>query len=229
MSNLNSNGPDQRRELLVKEQLESRGITDPLVLDAMRSVHRELFVPAEFRDQAYEDRPLPIGHGQTISQPFIVAYMIEALRLKGGERILEVGAGAGYAAAVASKIAREVFAIERIGELAEIAKRNLAEAGCENVYVKHGDGTLGWPEKAPFDAILVSAGAPEVPQELVGQLGVGGRLVVPVGSNPRSQDLLRVTRTTATSTDQEDLGEVRFVPLIGEAGWCLDRAEQGLF
>jgi protein-L-isoaspartate(D-aspartate) O-methyltransferase len=207
------------REHLVSHQLERRGISDPRVLAAMRAVPRELFVPVHLRDEAYEDEPLPIGSGQTISQPYIVACMIEAMGLGGGEKVLEIGAGSGYAAAVLAQIAASVFTIERIGALAEMARRNVAAAGCGNVQVRHSDGTLGWPEEAPFDAILVSAGAPDVPQSLVAQLRVGGRLVLPVGPDPRSQVLVRVTRTGEHDTSRETIAQVRFVPLIGEEGW----------
>lgn len=209
---------DARRKF-VHDQIESRGVRHPLVLSAMRSVPRELFVPKDQRAEAYEDTPLPIGSGQTISQPYIVAYMIESLDLRGGEKVLEIGAGSGYAAAVLSEIAREVFTIERIGQLAERAAANLAEAGCHNVHVRHADGTQGWSDEAPFDAILVSAGGPSVPKTLIRQLAVGGRMVVPVGSDPRSQELIRVARIGENEFEEEDLADVRFVPLIGKEGW----------
>jgi protein-L-isoaspartate(D-aspartate) O-methyltransferase len=151
---------EQRRDRLVTRQVEARGVRDPLVLAAMKAVRRELFVPKDLRAEAYDDTPLPIGSGQTISQPYIVAFMIEALALRGGEKVLEIGAGSGYAAAVLSEIASEVFTIERIGQL---AAGNLAKAGCDNVHVRHADGTERRSDVAPFDAILVSAGAPDVP------------------------------------------------------------------
>jgi protein-L-isoaspartate(D-aspartate) O-methyltransferase len=210
---------DRHRQQFVHDQIESRGVRDPLVLDAMRAVPRELFVPKERRYEAYDDTPLPIGSGQTISQPYIVAFMIEALLLRGGEKVLEIGAGSGYAAAVLSEIAREVFTVERIGQLAERAAANLAEAHCDNVHVRHADGTEGWSEEAPFDAILVSAGGPNVPKSLMHQLAIGGRMVVPVGRDPRSQELIRVTRIDESEFEQEDLADVRFVPLIGKEGW----------
>lgn len=210
---------DKLREKCVKDQIAARGVSDRLVLEAMRRVRRELFVSPDYANRAYEDRPLPIGAGQTISQPYIVAVMIEALQLKGGERVLEIGAGSGYATAVLAEIAGEVYSIERIGELARLAEQNLAKAGCRNVQVRHGDGTEGWPEAAPFDAILVSAGGPSVPRPLMQQLAIGGRMVVPVGSEPRAQDLIRVRRRSETDFEEDNLGEVRFVPLIGKAGW----------
>jgi protein-L-isoaspartate(D-aspartate) O-methyltransferase len=210
---------EQLRKQLVATQVEARGVRDPLVLAAMGKVERERFVPKRLKDEAYKDRPLPIGVGQTISQPYIVAFMIEALALRGGEKVLEVGAGSGYAAAVLSEIAREVFTIERIGQLAEMAATNLAAAGCDNVHVRHADGTRGWEDEAPFDAILVSAGAPNIPGALQRQLAIGGRMVIPVGCNPRAQELVRITRIGEDEFEQEDIADVRFVPLIGQEGW----------
>lgn len=208
-----------QRARLVSEQIEARGVRDPIVLAAMRSVERERFVPKKLRHEAYEDTPLPIGADQTISQPYIVAFMIEALGLRGGEKVLEIGAGSGYAAAVLAEIAGEVLTIERIGRLAETAAINLADAGCHNVKVRHADGTEGWADEAPFDAILVSAGAPSVPKSLMRQLKIGGHMVVPVGKDPRSQELIRVTRTGEDDFEQVDIADVRFVPLIGAEGW----------
>jgi protein-L-isoaspartate(D-aspartate) O-methyltransferase len=210
---------DKRRERFVTEQIEARGVRAPLVLAAMRKVPRERFVPEHLRDEAYADSPLPIGNGQTISQPYIVAFMIEALGLRGGERVLEIGAGSGYAAAVLAEIAGEVFTVERIGQLAEQAARNLESASCTNVHVRHADGTEGWIDYAPFDAILVSAGGPDVPKSLMHQLAVGGRMVIPVGSDPRAQELVRVTRVDEGEYEREDIADVRFVPLIGKEGW----------
>jgi protein-L-isoaspartate(D-aspartate) O-methyltransferase len=207
------------RQTMVTDQLVRRGIRDARVLDAMRQVPREEFVDRANRAHVYEDRPLPIGSGQTISQPYIVAYMIEALQLTGGEKVLEIGGGSGYAAAVLARIADHVFTIERLPELASRAQMNLAAAGARNVTVRCADGTQGWPEEAPFDAILVSAGAPEVPRPLLDQLKIGGTMVVPVGYDPTSQDLIRVLRTAADNFERTTLTSVRFVPLIGEEGW----------
>lgn len=208
-----------QRERMVKNQIEARGVRDVRVLGAMRTVRRESFVPPAWREQAYSDSPLPIAAGQTISQPYIVAYMVEALSLHGGERVLEIGAGSGYAAAVLAEIAADVYAIERISELAEEATRRLRDDGYTNVHVLNADGTRGWAEKAPFDAILVSAGAPVVPESLKSQLSVGGRMVIPVGADKRAQELVRITRRDTDRFDREDLADVRFVPLIGEQGW----------
>ena len=209
---------EQRRQL-VEQQVKSRGVTDPAVLAALEAVPREKFLPPELAEFAYFDRALPIEMGQTISQPYIVALMTEALRLRPTDRVLEVGTGSGYAAAILGKVAREVFTIERHGELAEQAVSRLREQGFDNVRVLHGDGTLGWPEHAPYNAIVVAAGGPEVPPALLAQLAVGGRLVIPVGEAKSQQSLVRVTKTGAESFEREDLGEVRFVPLIGAGGW----------
>jgi len=215
--NKRERGYAQARKRMVEEQLVTRGVRDVQVLEAMRWVPRELFVPARMRAAAYADSALPIAAKQTISQPYIVARMIEALGLQAKDRVLEIGAGSGYAAAVVAEIADQVYAIERIEELAEQAAGRLAEAGYTNITVLHADGSSGLAEFAPFDAILVSAGAPEV---LKGQLTVGGRLVVPVGSRSSTQALLRVTRRSDDEFLREDLAHVRFVPLIGEKGWA---------
>lgn len=208
-----------RREAMVDYQIRARGIDSPAVLDAMGRVPREAFVPDELREFAYNDSPLPIAAGQTISQPFIVAMMVEALNLKGGERVLDVGTGSGYAAAVLACIADKVYSIERIDELAGLAQKALLAEGFTNVEVRVGDGSLGWPEAAPFDAINVAAGAPVVPEELRQQLAIGGRLVLPVGSKQTGQQLLRITRIAEDKFETESLAAVRFVPLIGAAGW----------
>jgi protein-L-isoaspartate(D-aspartate) O-methyltransferase len=220
MQNIN---PDEkytaRREAMVQNQLVGRGIRDQLVLKAMRKVPRERFVPEMERDFAYTDGPLPIGAGQTISQPFIVALMTEALQLKGGERVLEIGTGSGYAAAILAEIAGEVFTVERVKELADRAADTLRDQGYVNAHVRHGDGTLGWAERAPYDAIVVTAGGPKVPESLRQQLTVGGRLVMPVGINPQFQSLVQVVRISDDRFDSTDLGAVRFVALVGKEGW----------
>lgn len=215
----------QNRERMVVEQILSRGVRDKLVLDAMSKVRREAFVSEDVRNLAYEDRPLPIEAGQTISQPYIVAYMIEALVLKGGEKVLEIGAGSGYAAAVLAEIAGEVYTIERIEQLAEKAASNLIDEGYENVHILHADGTIGWKDESPFDAILVSAGAPEIPIALKQQLAIGGRMIIPIGGDSRAQELIRITRVDENLYDREDLADVRFVPLIGKEGWELEEAD----
>lgn len=212
-----------QRRAMVHDQLVRRGISDPLVLKSMASVPREYFVPQDLAHSTYEDGPLPIGEGQTISQPYIVALMIEALQIKGGERVLEVGAGSGYAAAVLAQIAGEVIAVERIAVLAEKARANLRHAACPDVQVFCGDASKGWPERAPYDAILVSAGAPGLPEEMKQQLSVGGCMVVPVGTRHTDQRLYRVLRKSAAEFETEDLGPVHFVPLIGEGGWSASR------
>ncbi|HEX2140624.1 MAG TPA: protein-L-isoaspartate(D-aspartate) O-methyltransferase, partial [Woeseiaceae bacterium] len=183
-----------RRDDMVDRQLAARGVRSEKVLDAMRTVPREAFVPANVREFAYQNSPLPIGSGQTISQPYIVAFMLEALGLRGGETILEVGAGSGYAAAVLGQIAKRVFAIERIGELAREAAATISRLGYDNVEIRHGDGTRGLPEHAPFDAIVVAAGGRYVPEALRQQLRIGGHLVIPVGHDDTFQELLRITR-----------------------------------
>jgi protein-L-isoaspartate(D-aspartate) O-methyltransferase len=209
----------KKRRRMVESQIAARSVRDPAVLTAMGKVAREEFVPDRLAVEAYEDGPLPIGDGQTISQPYIVAVMTEALRLQPGDRVLEIGTGSGYAAAVLAEIALEVYSIERIASLADASRRRLADLGYTNVQILHGDGTLGWPEQAPYDAIVVTAGGPDVPKALLEQLTIGGRLVIPVGSLPRFQQLLRLVRTGDETYEREDLGEVAFVPLIGREGW----------
>ena len=207
-----------RRRAMVADQVVARGILDPRVLAAMRAVPREAFVPAELAEFAYEDRPLPIEAGQTISQPYIVALMLEAAQIAPDDRILEIGVGSGYAAALMSRLARRVHAIDRHEQLADRARDRMVALGYDNVVIRTGDGTRGWPENAPFDVILVAAGGPLVPQPLLDQLAVGGRLVIPVGS-AEQQQLVRVTRSAEAAFETEDLGPVHFVPLIGEHGW----------
>lgn len=209
---------------MVDRQIASRGIRDVRVLEAMRKVPRERFVPSEVREFAFDDSPLPIEEGQTISQPYIVALMVEALALEEGDRVLEIGAGSGYAAAVISRVAKEVYAVERYPLLAELARQRAGDLGYDNVHVHCGDGTLGWSEHAPFDAIIVAAGGPEVPQSLMEQLEIGGRLVIPVGDDVRSQQLLRIVRTAEHQYERSELGRVQFVPLIGSEGWAVDGA-----
>jgi protein-L-isoaspartate(D-aspartate) O-methyltransferase len=210
------------RAEMVERNIAARGVRDELVLEAMRKVPRELFLPKNLREFAYEDSPLPIAGEQTISQPYIVAFMIEALLLRGGEKVLEIGAGSGYAAAVLSEIAADVYTVERLGQLADKAAATLADLGCDNVHVLHGDGTKGWPEHAPYDAIVVAAGGPQIPGSLKEQLKVGGRLVIPVGEDQRAQELVRVTRISRDTYRSEDIADVRFVPLIGEEGWLAE-------
>jgi protein-L-isoaspartate(D-aspartate) O-methyltransferase len=212
----------QERERMVERQLARRGVQDTHILEAMREVPREAFVPEGLQEFAYEDTPLPIEAGQTISQPYIVGAMIEAAAVRPGDQALEIGAGSGYAAAVLGRIAARVYAIERHETLARLATERMARLGYENVEVRTGDGTKGWPEAAPFDVILVAAGGPAIPQTLKDQLDIGGRLVMPVGESQREQRLVKVTRRDANHFEEEDLGGVMFVPLIGEHGWAAD-------
>jgi len=208
------------RKKMVDSQLRSRGVRDERVLRAMEKIPRHLFVEEGLRDQAYSDHPLPIGERQTISQPYIVALMTEALSLEGTEKILEVGTGSGYQAAVLAELADRVFSIERIAKMADRARRILGALRYSNVLIKVGDGTYGWKDEAPFDGIIVTAGAPKVPETLVAQLAVGGRLVIPVGDR-FTQTLFRVVRRSEEPGDvvKEDLGGCRFVDLIGDHGW----------
>ena len=212
------------RERMVKRQIEARGIRDPALLDAFRQVPREEFVSPEQGRRAYGDCPLPIEGGQTISQPYIVALMIEAAGIGTGQRVLEVGAGSGYAAALMSHIAGEVIAIERKPELVAVAKERMERLGYGNVRIVEGDGTRGWPDGAPYDAILAAASGSHVPQPLIDQLAPGGRLVMPVGSQAWAQQLVKLTKLPDGATKRENLGAVRFVPLIGEEGWEAGRS-----
>jgi len=209
---------ESRRQRMVSDQLRRRDIVDPHVLAAFGTVERERFVPGELGAHAYDDAPLPIGAGQTISQPYVVAMTVQALQLRGHERVLEIGTGSGYAAAILGSLVREVETVERIEELATAAAERLAQMGYVNVHVHHGDGTLGWPAAAPYEAIAVAAGAPRPPRSLLDQLAIGGRLVLPHG-DVEHQQLVRITRRDAERFDQEELGDVRFVPLLGAEGW----------
>ena len=209
----------RERERMVTAQLAGRGIVDAGLLGAMREVPREAFVEAGYEEFAYSDSPLPIEEGQTISQPYIVGLMLEAARIGPQDKVLDVGTGSGYAAAVASRIATKVYTIERHASLADVASERFARLGYGNIEVRIGDGSKGWPDAAPFDAILVAAGGPEVAEPLKQQLAVGGRLVIPVGSSHREQRLIKVTRLNETEYEEEDLGGVLFVPFVGEYGW----------
>ena len=209
----------REREAMVERQLRRRGITEQRILDAFLEVPREAFVSSEYAHLAYGDLPLPIEAGQTISQPYIVALMIEAAGIEHGDKVLEVGAGSGYAAAVISRIADEVVGIERQHELVEVARSRLERLGYDNVRVVEGDGTRGCPEEAPFDAILAAASGSHIPAPLVQQLKPDGSIVMPVGSPGWVQKLVKATRREDGTLEQSDLGGVRFVPLIGEEGW----------
>lgn len=198
---------------MIQQQLMDRGITDAAVLDAMRRVPREAFVEKRLAQQAYRDSPLPIGREQTISQPYIVALMAQSLQLQPHERLLEIGTGSGYAAAVFSHLAAQVFSIERHADLADSAKDRLDRLGFQNIHIRNGDGNQGWPEAAPFDAIAIAAAAGKLPETLLQQLAQGGRMVVPVGKPPKDQDLVLVRRVNTTEFKQTTLGKVRFVPL----------------
>jgi protein-L-isoaspartate(D-aspartate) O-methyltransferase len=204
---------------MVETQIIARGIRNPAVVQAMQSVPREVFVAPEMQGFAYEDTALPIAAGQTISQPYIVALMIAALQPQPEDRVLEIGTGSGYAAAVLSRVVREVYTVERQGELVEPARQRMYALGYDNIYLLHGDGTLGWPEHAPYDGIVVTAGGPQIPAALQQQLALHGHLVIPVGAEHAQQYLMRLTRDSDTAYRQETLGGVHFVPLIGAQGW----------
>lgn len=208
----------QTRERMVKEQIEARGIKDGRVLAAMRKIPRHLFVDEALWSQAYNDYPLPIGEGQTISQPYIVALMTEALELKGNEKVLEIGTGSGYQTAILAELAQNVFTIERVPSLLEKAKAVLDGLGYFNIAYKTGDGTLGWPEAAPFQAIIVTAAAPDIPPPFLEQLDVFGKLVIPIGDRA-AQVLYKITKLADGSIIRENLGGCRFVPLVGVHGW----------
>ncbi|WP_454688816.1 protein-L-isoaspartate(D-aspartate) O-methyltransferase [Achromobacter aloeverae] len=211
--------PSEARLHMVEHQLIPRGIRHPRVLAAMGKVAREAFLPASLRDDAYKDGPLPIAGGQTISQPYVVALMAQAADPGPGDRVLEIGTGCGYAAAVLAELAGGLDTVERLDELARVAAANLRAQGYLKVAVHHADGSLGWPPGAPYDVIVASASAPDVPAAWREQLAVGGRLVLPAGGRRHGQRLLRITRVDADVFDEEDLGAVSFVPLIGQQGW----------
>jgi len=204
---------------MVERQLRRRGITEPIILDAFRQVPRELFVSDQYAHLAYGDHPLPIEAEQTISQPYIVALMMQAAAIKAGDKVLEVGSGSGYAAAVIGRIAARVIGIERQHELVEVARERLERLGYDNIDILEGDGTKGCPDEAPFDAILAAASGSHVPEPLLGQLAPGGRIVMPIGDPGAVQELVKVTKQEDGILRQENLGAVRFVPLIGEEGW----------
>lgn len=206
------------RQTMVERHIKPRGIIDPQVLAALLKVPRHLFVEEALRGQAYGDYPLPIGEKQTISQPYIVALMTEALQLKKDDRVLEIGTGSGYQTAILAQIVSRIFSIERLSPLAQRARRMLDSISCANVQIRVGDGTLGWPEEAPFDAIIVTAGAPQIVEAYYQQLAIGGRLVIPVGGEG-GQSLLRIIRISSSHYSEENLGDCRFVPLIGSGAW----------
>jgi len=208
-----------KREAMVERQLRSRGIEDQRILEAFLTVPREAFVGADYAHLAYGDHPLPIEAGQTISQPYIVALMIEAAGIKHGDKVLEVGSGSGYAAAVIGRIAAKVVGIERQLELVEVARERLKRLGYENVTIVEGDGTKGWAKEAPYDAILAAASGSHIPTPLVDQLKPGGSIVMPIGSPGWAQKLVKATKREDGTLEQSDLGDVRFVPLIGAEGW----------
>ncbi|MHC5011989.1 MAG: protein-L-isoaspartate(D-aspartate) O-methyltransferase [Planctomycetota bacterium] len=210
----------EERRRMVAEQIAGRGVRDARVLEAMRTIPREAFLPPSFWDHAYEDRALPIACGQTISQPYVVGAMAEALDVRPEDRVLEIGCGSGYAAAVLAELATEVFGIERHETLAREALARLRALGYRNVFIRHGDGTEGWAEHAPYDAIMVSAAAPDVPPALRDQLADAGRLVIPIGASPMEQRLVRFVRGEGGELVRETLFGVRFVPLIGGEGWA---------
>ena len=207
----------EMRERMIREQLIGRGITDKKVLEAFKKVPRHEFIPPELGERAYSDYPLPIGNNQTISQPYMVALMTQCLGLMGGEKVLEIGAGSGYQTAILSKIAGEVYSVERIDSLAARAKKILEDIGYKNCKIKVGDGTLGWSEYAPYDGIIVTAGAPGVPESLVAQLKDGGRLVIPIGSG--YTQVLTIIEKEGASLKTTEVCGCMFVPLIGKEGW----------
>ena len=206
------------RSSMVERQIRARGISNPRVLEAMREIPRHIFIPHPYDTSAYEDNPLPIGNGQTISQPYIVALMTELLDPKHDDKLLEIGSGSGYQTAILAALSQQVTSIERISSVADLARKNLAALGEKNVRIVVGDGTLGYPADAPYDGILITAATPAIPQPLIDQLAMGGRLVAPVGGR-ESQELVTLTRNTRGLV-RASHGGVRFVPLIGEHGWA---------
>jgi protein-L-isoaspartate(D-aspartate) O-methyltransferase len=208
---------EEQRRHMIQEQLKARGISDERVLAAFHKVPRHLFIPKEFQQESYADHPIPIGSGQTISQPYMVALMIQLLRLQGHERVLEIGTGSGYELAILAELALEVYSIERLPELANSALRRLEQLGYLNLDVSAGNGSLGWAEHAPYDGIIVSAGAPQLPRPLIDQLGEGGRLVIPIGSH-QAQTLTLVEKRGA-HLQMKEITSCVFVPLLGEHGW----------
>jgi protein-L-isoaspartate(D-aspartate) O-methyltransferase len=207
----------QARETMVEYQIKARGVTDARVLAAMREIPRHLFVPEELAGEAYEDHPLPVGGGQTISQPYIVALMTSQLELNGNEKVLEIGTGSGYQAAILARLAKEVHSVELVPELAAKSRQTLKGLGIENVFVHSGDGSLGWKEAAPYDRIIVTAAAPSVPRELTDQLKIGGKLIIPVGE--RWNQVLEQWEKTGSGLEKRDILSVVFVPLLGKKGW----------
>ncbi|MBI3331151.1 MAG: protein-L-isoaspartate(D-aspartate) O-methyltransferase [Candidatus Omnitrophica bacterium] len=216
---------DAQRERMVQEQLQARGVTDPRLLAAFRKVPRHLFVPPEFQEQAYTDHPLPIGAGQTISQPYMVALMTGRLGLQGHERVLEIGAGSGYQAAILAELALEVFSVERIPDLLRSAAGRLSALGYLNVHFTAGNGSLGWPAHAPYDAIVVTAAAPDIPAPLLAQLADGGTLVLPIG--PQEGQVLVEVRKRRGIVTQQEIASCVFVPLVGRYGWPPELEEPG--
>lgn len=214
-SNTTPVSPDDERAAMVNTQIEARGIKAPAVLEAMRTVPRHEFLPLRLRHEAYADYPLPIGHGQTISQPYIVAFMTDAIRPQPGEKILEVGAGSGYQAAILAQMGAEVYTVEIVEPLADLARANLERLGYNNAHVRHADGFRGWPEHAPFDAIVVTCAPDKIPPDLIAQLREGGRMIIPVGGGMEQQLLL--LRKNGDRIEKQSVLPVRFVPMTGEA------------
>lgn len=210
---------EQKREQMVKDQIESRGIRNQRLLAALKKVPRHTFVGPEYEELAYEDGPLPTEEGQTISQPYIVALMLELARLKPTDKVLEIGTGSGFSTCILAEIVNEVFTIEAISPLAEKAAKRFKHLGYKNIHAKTGDGSLGWSEHSPFDAIIVTAGAPEAPEPLKNQLRIGGRMVIPIGDQRTQQTLIVVERVNQETYKQTSEGSVLFVPLVGKQGW----------